>query len=46
MSVKGLIICIIFLMFFSIFVNIYFVILGQLLATTKSLTLFIREVLS
>ena len=30
-------------MFFSIFVNIYFVALGQLLATTKSLILFIIE---
>ena len=32
-------------MFFSIYVNIHFVVLGQLLATTKSLTLFIIEVI-
>ena len=32
-------------MFFSTFVNIYFVVLGQLLVTTKSLTLFIIEVI-
>ena len=35
LSIKSLIFCIIFLMFFSTFVNIYFVVLGQLLATTK-----------
>ena len=34
-----------FFMFFSIFINIYFVLLGQLLATTTSLTLFIIEVI-
>ena len=45
MSVKSLIICIIIFMFFSTFVNTYFVVLGQLLAATISLTLFIIEVI-
>ena len=35
-----------FFMFFSIFVNIYFAVLGLLLATAKSRTLFIIEVIS
>ena len=34
-----------FFMFFSTFVNIYFVVFGQLLATTTSLTLFIIELI-
>ena len=44
-SVKSLKICVIFFMFFSTFVNTYFVVLGQLFVTTISLSLFIIEVI-